>query len=206
MLSRLQATSHVLKNLRSTLISDIHLKQNVICKRWSGHNAMEITPSNADWKHVKNWFHFYFLISTIPIAVITTIINIRANPELSEVPEGYEPRHWEYYKHPITRWMAKYMYKPMELEHELMMSLVEFQSESIILKKVQAKVDRVMKFYNDHRSMNFLPFYGDYFRFGREEHTFNISYINSNPGHFVDLAQDPDFSPVPTEGLTKGSE
>lgn len=170
-------------------------------KRWSGHNAMEITPTNIDMKFTNNWLHFYIVITAVPIAVITTIINIRANPELSEVPEGYEPRHWEYYKHPITRFMAKYFFVPNDLDREVLMAAKEDLGQQEIVKHIAAKCESVMKFYNDHRSFHFIPFYAEYFRTGRDEALFKHLYENTQPNTILDLAYDPNTrGVVPTEG------
>lgn len=173
-------------------------------KRWSGHNNMEITPSNADWNLLKNWTHFYMMLAIIPASVLTTILGIRANPELSEVPDGYEPRIWEYYKHPITRWMVRYMYVPMEREHELMMGYFEWDSEVEIMTNIIKKVDKVMKFYHDHRSYYFLPFFADYFRQGREDADFCLKYEGTNFNTYYDAAYDPDVAAVPTQGYPEG--
>lgn len=171
----------------------------VIAKRWSGHNAMEITPSSIDVKYTNNWLHFYILMTAVPVAVITTIINIRANPELSEVPEGYEPRHWEYYKNPITRFMAKYMYNSNEREREIMLAAKQDLGHEEIMKKISQKCEKVMKFYNDHRSFYFIPFYGEYFRSGRDEAMFKFLYEATQPNTILDLAYDPETKIVPTE-------
>jgi NADH dehydrogenase (ubiquinone) 1 beta subcomplex subunit 5 len=172
----------------------------IITKRWSGHNAMEITPSNIDMKFTTNWMHFYIIIGAVPVAVITTIINIKANPELSEIPEGYEPRHWEYFKHPITRFMAKYLYNPNELEREIMLGFKQDMSHEEIMKKVSQKCEKVMKFYNDHRSFYFTPFFADYFRSGRDDALFRINFEATQPNTILDLAYEPDTKTVPTEG------
>lgn len=194
MLSRcLQSSYRIANNTKPLLVNKYQLiQQNVVPKRYSGHNAMNIEPSNYTWKHMKDMFHFYTLIAAIPIAVITTIINIRANPELTEIPEGYEPRHWEYYKHPITRFLAKYFYEPMELEHELTLALFENRSETGIMKNIELTVENVMKFYNDHRTRYFKPYYGDYVRLGRDEANFLRPHIKTMEGEWLDRAYDSD--------------
>lgn len=206
MLSRLQAAPHLFRNFYTRLYNDGNqkLQQNIINKRWSGHNTMDITPSNADWKYVKNWLHFYVLLGLIPVSIVTTIISIRANPELSEVPDGYEPRHWEYFRHPISRWMAKYMYVPPEREEECNMALLEYNAEIQIVDKIAKRVDKVMRFYNDHRTKYFLPFYGEYYRSGRDHAMFMHNFEGTSPNVYYDLAHDPDVGAVPITGYPDG--
>lgn len=165
---------------------------------------MEIKPTTSDWIFYKNWMHFYILIAMIPASIITTIINIRANPQLSEVPDGYEPRYWEYFKHPISRWMARYLYDPVEQDHEIMMAFQEGASESKVLSQIIAKVDKVMSFYQDHRSMYFRPKFADYYRIGREESLYLIPLHHSESSYRIDQAYDPDIAAVPVEGYPDG--
>lgn len=188
-----------LPQVRLQLVRDgKEISQNVISKRWSGHNTMEITPSNITWKRFKDTFHFYTLISIVPVIVITTIINIRANPELTEIPEGYEPRHWEYYRHPIARWMAKNLYQPMELEHELHISCQDNNSQTLITKAILREADSMMKFYQDHRSNHFRPYYAESFRIGRDNLNWGVNFTTTNENiHYERAFQEPI---VPIEG------
>ena len=166
---------------------------------------MNIRPSSTDWTIIKNWTHFYLILGFIPAAVITTIISIRANPELSEVPDGYEPRHWEYFKHPISRWLAKYFYYPYEQDHESFMGLKEHLSEEDIILKIIAKAEKVMSFYNDHRSSYFSVQHADYYRIGREEANYIVPYHRTEMAHRTyDIAYDPDTQLIPVEGYPDG--
>lgn len=199
MLSRL--ATNKLKPILNRNYQHINPSQSVLTKRWSGHNNMDIIPSNFDWKDFKNMVHFYSVLSFIPVIVVTTICNIRCNAELSEVPEGYEPRHWEYYKHPITRWMAKYLFKPMEIEHELNMAKCEMVSETKILSRIERAVDKTMSFYCDHRTKYFHPQHAEKFRESREQTAFGPYSIQSANSSFYEDTYNPDYNPIPTEGF-----
>ena len=204
MLSRLCAHASMQKNIALVLQQNRAQLQNAMPKRCGGHNTMMIKPTAYDSRFLRNWWHFYVLLIGIPTAVITVIINIRANPELIEIPEGYEPRHWEYYKHPVSRWVAKNMYYPMELEHELIMAHQEYKSEAKILRKLASKVDRVMRFYNDHRSKYFTPAIGaDYIRKGREEWSGSITAVIGQPSEVYEEAYK-DNTVIAVEGFKDG--
>lgn len=201
MLSKIQAATQL-----NRFILQQHLLNNITSKRWSGHNNMNIHPSNFGLNHVKNMLHLYFMLGIIPIAVITTICNIRANPELAEIPEGYEPLPHEYHKQPLARWMAKYLYRPNELEMEVHLAKQEKVSEEQLLRQITLRVEKVMSFYNDHRSKFFTPFYGEYFRIGRNEFHYNVPLTTTEDSQYIDSAYDPSVNPLPTEGYRPTSE
>ena len=68
--------------------------------RASGHGRqMLIQRSSYLWNSLKDDFHFYFLLGVVPLTLITTYANIFiGSATLTEIPEGYTPHYWEYYK------------------------------------------------------------------------------------------------------------
>lgn len=72
----------------------------IVSVRFSGHgHKMHIQPSQFVWKTFKDYLHFYFMLGAIPLALITAYANIFiGDAELTDIPEGYTPHHWEYYK------------------------------------------------------------------------------------------------------------
>ena len=60
---------------------------------------MNIVPSLYQWYKFKNLASFYVALGVIPLAILTTLVNIFiGNAELAEIPEGYVPERWEFYK------------------------------------------------------------------------------------------------------------
>lgn len=161
---------------------------------------MSIAPSYFAPQQLKDMIYFYTVLISIPLAVITAIINIRANPELTEIPEGYEPRHWEYYRNPVARFMAKHMFMPNETDVEMLMSMEGEKAENIMLNKIRRNVDKVMSFYSDHRSSYFVPYFGEYIRRGRDDFLYGQSTIRSLPNLNYEDAYDPEIRIVPVEG------
>ena len=58
-----------------------------------------IQASKWQWHKTKDLFHFYFLIGAIPLSIVAFLANVFVGPAtLTEIPEGYVPKYWEYYK------------------------------------------------------------------------------------------------------------
>lgn len=65
----------------------------------SDHRTFPLGPSRWQWNKFKDHAHFYVMLGVIPCALIITYANVFIGPAtLSEIPEGYEPKYWEYYK------------------------------------------------------------------------------------------------------------
>merc|ERR1712150_160216 len=71
---------------------------------------MEILPSKYEYNHWKDLLHYYVMLAAVPIAAVVFYSNvIIGQAELADIPEGYEPKVWEYHKHPISRFLARYV-------------------------------------------------------------------------------------------------
>lgn len=56
--------------------------------------------------------HFYAMVGLIPVAAIVFYANVFIGPaQLTPYdPEEETPKHWEFHRHPITRFIARYLH------------------------------------------------------------------------------------------------
>jgi NADH dehydrogenase (ubiquinone) 1 beta subcomplex subunit 5 len=65
----------------------------------SGHNIMSIKETKWQSKKFRDLIHYYVLVGVIPLTLLITYVNVFIGPaKLAPIPDGYRPKHWEYYK------------------------------------------------------------------------------------------------------------
>lgn len=76
----------------------------------SGHaRTFPMVPSRWHWDKTKDLMHLYVMIGAIPIAITIFLTNIFiGEAQLTPIPEGYRPKHWEY--HRVTKKKKKIIY------------------------------------------------------------------------------------------------
>lgn len=74
-----------------------------------GPKTMQIIPSKYQWQKYKDQLHYYILLGVIPLSAVVLYANIYIGPAtLCEIPEGYVPKQWEYYKVTTIQWHVKF--------------------------------------------------------------------------------------------------
>lgn len=144
-----------------------------------GHaRTMRITPSRLQWHKFKDMVHLYVMVGAIPLSAFLFCVNVFIGPaKLREIPEGYTPNYWEYYRHPITRNWARYFGMNLQQEYEKFLHFIKEQDERRILKLAERRMEELMSERGDYKAWYYRPeSTGRYKRWVRKESDWLAEY------------------------------
>ncbi|KAM3932628.1 NADH dehydrogenase [ubiquinone] 1 beta subcomplex subunit 5, mitochondrial [Leptodactylus fuscus] len=111
-----------------------------------GKRLFVITPSAYYDLRFLKLLKFYTLLTAVPAGIAIALINIFIGPaELVEIPEDYVPDPYEYYQHPITRFLARNVFHDYQQSYEQEMSLIHVENEKRILRLYENAARRSMR-------------------------------------------------------------
>ncbi|XP_063906276.1 NADH dehydrogenase [ubiquinone] 1 beta subcomplex subunit 5, mitochondrial [Zophobas morio] len=135
----------------------------------SEHRVFPMEPSRWQWNKFKDLFHFYALVGIIPLSLLTLYANVFIGPAtLQEIPEGYTPKYWEYYKSPITRFIARYMLADPQQDYEKYLAYIFMENEKKQLRQLEKKIKDKMAERLDYQAYYYRPVMAKYHRISRE--------------------------------------
>jgi len=117
-----------------------------------GHDkTMYITASRYNWQIYKDQLHFYLMLGIIPLSIVVFLANVFIGPaKLQEIPEGYTPRHWEYFSSPVTRFFARYCFWNPQENYERNLHYLMEEDEIRRMRLMSSKVTRLMRERGDY--------------------------------------------------------
>ncbi|XP_069702894.1 NADH dehydrogenase [ubiquinone] 1 beta subcomplex subunit 5, mitochondrial [Periplaneta americana] len=134
-----------------------------------GPRILPLTPSRWQWHKFKDLAHYYFMIGLIPVGLVVFYANVFVGPaKLSEIPEGYEPKHWEYHRNPITRFIARYLLPSPQQEYEKFLHQIYEEDEKAKIRLLENKIRAKMAERHDYQGYYTRPFTANYHRVAKE--------------------------------------
>ncbi|XP_033349541.1 NADH dehydrogenase [ubiquinone] 1 beta subcomplex subunit 5, mitochondrial [Bombus vosnesenskii] len=132
------------------------LQNQGVVRRMSDHRVMEVTASRWQWHKTKDWLHFYIFMGVIPAGLLIFYCNVFIGPAtLEPIPEGYIPKQWEYYRHPITRFLSRYMFPNTQMEYEKFLHKAKVAANKRQLYMLKTKILEQIQDYEDYRYWSF---------------------------------------------------
>ncbi|NP_001165796.1 NADH dehydrogenase [ubiquinone] 1 beta subcomplex subunit 5, mitochondrial [Nasonia vitripennis] len=142
--------------LPKSLVNNVVANQ-VPSRAMSGHFVIQ--PTRWQWHKTKDLVHFYFMVAAIPLSILTFCVNIFVGPAtLTPIPEDYEPKYWEYYRHPITRFLARVIFNNPQKDYEKSLHVIWHESQVMKLRELEKKVWDLQAQRQDYRYHFFLPY------------------------------------------------
>ncbi|XP_018320088.1 NADH dehydrogenase [ubiquinone] 1 beta subcomplex subunit 5, mitochondrial [Agrilus planipennis] len=160
----------VWSSLRNKLFQNNSKILQELAKRKAGdHHVFPLQPSRWQWHKFKDYLHLYVMLGVIPLSLITLYANIFIGPAtLSEIPSGYVPYHWEYYRSPVTRFFARYIFNNPQQDYEKYLHLLFEEDEKRKLRRIDNKMKEKIKERLDYNVYYYRPVLGKYHRLTRQ--------------------------------------
>jgi len=133
------------------------------------HRVLPYQPSRWQWQKFKDYAHFYIMLGVIPLLAFVTYVNVFIGPAtLSEIPDGYVPKHWEYHRHPITRFLARNIVANPQQDYEKYLHHLYEEDEKAKIRKLEKQIKAKMAERNDYQAYYYRPVLAKYHRISRE--------------------------------------
>ncbi|XP_017768960.1 PREDICTED: NADH dehydrogenase [ubiquinone] 1 beta subcomplex subunit 5, mitochondrial [Nicrophorus vespilloides] len=138
-------------------------------RNMSDHRVIPMQPSKWQWNKFKDLMNFYVLLGVIPLGAITLGTNIFIGPAtLTKVPEDYTPKYWEYYRHPITRFIARYILNDPQQDYEKYLHMLYEESERARLRQIERMILNRMEKNEDYQAYYYRPVLAKYHRMSKD--------------------------------------
>ncbi|CDS37046.1 NADH ubiquinone oxidoreductase sgdh subunit [Echinococcus multilocularis] len=126
--------------------------------RNSSNRTMHVRQSKFVNEKFCDELHFFFMCGAVPCVLVAFLVNtLLGQAELVETPEDYEPHYWEYYKHPITRFISRHMMWSPQQVYENNLAYQKRAMESLELVAEEKWFQESELAHRDYRGWQFIP-------------------------------------------------
>ncbi|TPP67221.1 NADH dehydrogenase [ubiquinone] 1 beta subcomplex subunit 5 mitochondrial [Fasciola gigantica] len=129
-----------------------------VLRHSSSKSNMVVKSSEFMNKKIFDSLHFFVMLGAVPCLMLVFFVNVFVGPaELADIPEGHEPRYWEYHRHPITRFIAKHILQHPQKVYEVALGQIADKQEQLELVEEERWFRRSQRIHGDYRGWYFIP-------------------------------------------------
>ncbi|XP_022822653.1 NADH dehydrogenase [ubiquinone] 1 beta subcomplex subunit 5, mitochondrial [Spodoptera litura] len=152
-----------------TTVQNVTFTTSKALKGGHEHKTFVLQPSRWQWHKFKDMFHFYTMLGLIPVTAIIFYTNVFIGPaQLTPIPEGYEPKHWEYHRHPITRFIARYIHQSPQEDYEKFLHFLDEEKQKQKIRKLEKEIVKKMAENHDYQAYYYKPMVNKYLRINKK--------------------------------------
>ncbi|XP_046827016.1 NADH dehydrogenase [ubiquinone] 1 beta subcomplex subunit 5, mitochondrial isoform X2 [Vespa crabro] len=171
----LRSTSQKLSRLPTLLLKEPSINNQIRCM--SHDQVMMIKSTRWQWSKCKDLLHFYVMLGVIPLSILTFCVNVFVGPAtLEPIPEGYTPKPWEYYRHPITRFLVRYVYVTHQQDYEKYLNIIYLEQELRKTRMLQARIEELIEQRSDYKYFYYVPVTAKYVHRARYDYDKEDTY------------------------------
>ena len=145
---------------RATINKSINVPNQIVAQfvRESHGRTMFIRPGKFFTKKYFDILHYHIFLAALPFAAFIGYQNLFVGPAtLTETPEDYEPRHWEYQKNPVKRFLAKNFFETPERAYEIHLDKLYTEQSKVRMRQLEKKVKEMMYERQDYKGWFYIP-------------------------------------------------
>lgn len=144
--------STIVRNCPKDGLVKVNPSQALVPLRLMSGGHFHIKPNKWQFMKWKDMVYFYIWVGMIPWICVITYTNLFIGPaKLAPIPEGYKPKEWEYYRHPITRFIARYMIPSIQEDYERYLHRLYEDEEKVNMNILEKQVLEVMASKKDYK-------------------------------------------------------
>merc|ERR1712083_9305 len=126
--------------------------------RNGSERKMVITPSRFEWVEFKDMVNFNVWLAVIPMVTVVTLSNLfYGQAALTEIPDDYRPKPYEYYKQPLSRFFCWAFHHSAEAIYEQNLHQINIENEKRKLNLLWRKVKQLSSERQDSKNWIYIP-------------------------------------------------
>jgi len=137
-----------------------------------GH-ARTITrlPNSTTWMRVKDLTHFYLAVGAIVFGGTALVVDTLYGPcQLQDTPEDYEPRFWQYEKHPMYQLIIRYSSQNPQKNFEQQLGFIDNYTKKEMWEREELRARRLMYERQDYKAWYYIPYTTKWVEWSRTEY------------------------------------